>query len=81
MVLQRLLSSFVTGNLLGYTLVSRHSLYNKKYFVKANTIRNYLSSVNRYYEVELKLKKIWHGDDNSEASRLLKVHDTFEDVA
>ncbi|EJK58890.1 hypothetical protein THAOC_20950 [Thalassiosira oceanica] len=80
-VLTRLLTSFVTGNLLGFSLQSRHSMYEKKFYVKANTIGNYLQSINKYYEVELKLGKIWHRDDSSEASRLLRVYNSFEDVA
>ncbi|EJK66882.1 hypothetical protein THAOC_12149 [Thalassiosira oceanica] len=80
-VLTRLLTSFVTGNLLGFSLQSRHTLYEKKYYVKASTISNYLQSINKYYEVELKLGKIWHRDDSSEASRLLRVYNSFEDVA
>ena len=80
-MLERLLTSFVTGNLLGYSLRSRHSLYHTKFYVRANTIRQYLYSINRYYEIELGLRPIWHKDDRSEASRLLKAYDAFEEVA
>ena len=80
-VIDYLLTAFVTGNLEGYTLRSRHSNYAKKYHVAVNTIKQYLGSINGYYERNLMLRKIWHKDDSSMASRLLKEWAQYDTIA
>ena len=80
-VIDYLLTTFVEGNLQGYSLRSRHSDYKSKHHVATGTIKIYLNSINRYYEEALKLRKIWHPEDNSVASRLLKEWKQYETLA
>ena len=77
-IIEPLLQAFVAANLQGWTLQSKQTNYTKKYAVTVGTIKKYLGSINQYYEVELKLRKIWHEKDGSKTSQLLSRWEKYD---